>query len=122
MANTKRTNNTIEWPSTGHFTIADLKALYPSMVEITLRFRVNKALEEGVISTVGKIKPAIGRPRLVFVKGSATVEATALAAKSGVLPMEESKSSVGVADVKSQPATVVTPAAVVSKQTVTTTV
>ena len=101
MANTKRTTTTIEWPSTGHFTIDDLQQKYPSMVNITLRFRVKKALDLNEISAVGKIKPAIGRPRLVFVKGVATKEALVAIYATGILPLEK-PTSVNVGEIKSE--------------------
>jgi hypothetical protein len=98
---TKRNNTLIDWPATGHFTIEDLQQKYPSMVNITLRFRVKKALDANEITAIGKIKPAIGRPKLVFVKGLATKEAIETALKSGVLPLEN-KSVVSTADVKTE--------------------
>jgi hypothetical protein len=101
MANTKRTNTTIEWPATGHFTIDDLQQKYPSMVNITLRFRVKKALDLNEISAVGKIKPAIGRPRLVFVKGVATKEVLAAIYATGILPLEK-PTSVNVGEIESK--------------------
>jgi hypothetical protein len=121
MSNTKRTTIAIEWPSTGHFTIADLIAKYPDMVEITLRFRVKKAIDLNEISAVGKIKPAIGRPRLVFVKGAATKEAIATAVAAGVLPLDK-PTTVNVGEVKTTtkkadkvaPATPTTPTTVVA--------
>jgi hypothetical protein len=91
MANTKRNTVAIEWPTTGHFTIEDLQKKYPSMVNITLRFRVKKALDNKEISQVGRIKPAIGRPRLVFVKGPATKEVVEAVLKTGVLPLIDKK-------------------------------
>lgn len=124
MANTKRNSVTIEWPATGHFTIEDLQKKYPSMVNITLRFRVKKALDNKEISTVGRIKPAIGRPRLVFVKGPSTKDAVEAALKAGVLPLKEPAASVGTTDFASTTATTksdkkVAPVAPVSSTPVT---
>ena len=57
----------VTWP-TGKFSISDLEKSHPSAVPITLRFRVKKALEKGVIQSAGKIEGEIGRPTLLFEK------------------------------------------------------
>lgn len=103
MSNTKSTKKnttTIEWPS-AHFTIEDVQSKYPSVVNITLRFRVKKAVENKEIVTIGKIKPAIGRPKLVFAKANPSKELIESAKAVGVLTFDE-KSMVAVAELKSQ--------------------
>jgi hypothetical protein len=55
----------VDWP-TGKFTISDLEKNHPSAVPITLRFRVKKALESGIIKSVGKIEGELGRPTMLF--------------------------------------------------------
>jgi hypothetical protein len=100
MTNTKRKSVVIEWPSTGHFTIDDMQKKYPDMVNITLRFRMKKALENSEISSIGRIKPAIGRPRLVFVKGLVTEAAQKAATAAGILPPIDS-TSVGATEFNS---------------------
>ena len=103
MANTtKRNAVVIDWPSASHFTIEELSKKYPSVINITLRFRIKRALENKEIVVNGKVKPAIGRPRLVFAKANPTKEILDAASKVGVLPLvDETKttSSVPVADV-----------------------
>ena len=101
MANTKKNQVAIEWPTNTHFTIEELCKKYPSFIEITLRFRVKRALENKEIVVIGKVKPAIGRPKLVFVKANPTKEVLEAATKAGVLPPTEIKStsSVPVTDV-----------------------
>ena len=98
---TKKNNVAIEWPSNTHFTMNDLFKKYPSFVEITLRFRVKRGLENKDIVTIGKVKPAIGRPQLVFAKANPTKELLTAATAAGVLPLEDKKTSVPVTDVKS---------------------
>lgn len=84
----KKNLTVIEWP-TAAFTIADVGAKYPDLINITLRFRVKKALDAHDIVTIGKIKPAIGRPRLVFAKANPTKEVLEAATASGMLPFED---------------------------------
>ena len=97
---TKKNNVAIEWPSNTHFTMNDMFAKYPNFIEITLRFRVKRGLENKDIVTIGKVKPAIGRPQLVFAKANPSKELLEAATKAGVLPLEEKKTSVVVGDVK----------------------
>ncbi len=59
----------VNWPD-GQFSIADLEKHHPSAVPITLRFRVKKALESGLIKQSGKIEGEIGRPTLLFEKSN----------------------------------------------------
>jgi len=62
---TTRKKLVVSWP-TGKFSIADLEKNHPAAVPITLRFRVKKALESGLIKSCGKIEGEIGRPTLLF--------------------------------------------------------
>lgn len=105
---TKKNSVVIEWPST-HFTIDDVQKKYvdasgnPLIINITLRFRVNKALYNKEIVVIGKIKPAIGRPKLVFAKANPSKELLESAKAANVLPIEDkspTKSSVPVAELK----------------------
>lgn len=103
MANTKKKNTTnIEWPSNSHFTIDDIQVKYPDVVNITLRFRVKKAVEKKEIVTIGKIKPAIGRPKIVFAAANPSKELLDAAKAAGVLFSDEPKAAITVAEVKSE--------------------
>lgn len=124
--NTDKTRTAIEWPE-GHFTIEDVQNKYPDAVNITLRFRVKKAEEAKEIVLIGKIKPAIGRPRKVYIKANPTKEQLEAATAAGVLPVESQKATVPVAEVKASkktkastpaPAPAVEPAAVANPTTV----
>lgn len=119
MANRKN-NSPVIWPE-GHFTIEDVHAKHSTMVEITLRFRIKRALEDGILTTIGKIKPAIGRPKLVFAKANPTKELLEAATVAGVLPLVEATTTVTVMDVKSPKTEVQTPVAVEVAQTQTVT-
>jgi hypothetical protein len=99
---TKKNNVAIEWPLNTHFTMNDLFVKYPKFVPITLRFRVKRGLENKDIVTIGKVKPAIGRPQLVFAVANPSKELLAAATSAGVLPLEEKKTAVQVGDVKAQ--------------------
>jgi hypothetical protein len=96
----KKTIPDTEWPTTGHFTISDIQKKYPNVKNITLRSRIKKALEDGSISPIGRIKPEIGRPRLVFIKGPATEAAQKAVLAAGILPVKEVVSPVGTAEFK----------------------
>ena len=103
MSNTNKTSKknalTIEWP-TSHFTIDDVQGKYPDVVNITLRFRVKKAMENKEIVTIGKIKPAIGRPKLVFARANPSKELIEAAKAAGVIS-SDAVAAVAVAEVKS---------------------
>lgn len=95
----KKSTVTIEWP-TSHFTINDVQTKYPDSVNITLRFRVNKALENKEIVLIGKIKPSIGRPKKVFAKANPTKELIEAATAAGVIGYNDN-TTVTVAQVSS---------------------
>lgn len=97
---TKKNALKIDWP-VSHFTIDDVQTKYPSIVNITLRFRVKKAIENKEIVTIGKIKPAIGRPKLVFARANPSKELLEAAKTAGVLSLDE-KATVAVAELKSE--------------------
>lgn len=96
----KKSGVVIEWPTDTHFTVKNMESKYTDMVPITLRFRLKKAVENKEIVLIGKVKPAIGRPCLVFAKNNPSRELLENATKAGVLPIEDKKSSVTVAEVK----------------------
>lgn len=96
----KKNSVTIDWP-TSHFTIEDVAGKYPDIVNITLRFRVKKAVENKEIVTIGKIKPAIGRPKLVFARANPSKELLEAAKAAGVIS-NDTLAAVPVAEVKAE--------------------
>jgi hypothetical protein len=99
----KKNSVAIEWP-TSHFTIDDVWQKVGGekvMPNITLRFRVKKALESKEIVAIGKYKPAIGRPRLVFSRANPSKELLEAAKAVGVTS-NEALATVAVAEVKSE--------------------
>jgi hypothetical protein len=101
MANkkTRKNNAVVEWPENTHFTIKDMFVKYPDFVKITIRFRIKRGLENKEIVVIGKMKPEIGRPQLVFAKTNPSQEVLTEATKAGVLPIKDEQVKVSVADV-----------------------
>lgn len=99
----KRELNVIKWPES-FFTLKTLFTQNANMVEITIRFRVKKATDiTKEIVVIGKIKPNIGRPMLVFAKANPSAEVLAAARKAGMIPItEEVDTRVPVTDVKAR--------------------
>ena len=100
---TEKSRTNIEWPES-HFTIEDIQVKYPDAVNITLRFRVKKAEEAKEIVLIGKVKPAIGRPRKVYTKANPSKEVLAAASAAGVISTDSLKATVAVGDVKASTA------------------
>ena len=99
----KKNSVAIDWP-TSHFTIEDVWQQIGGekvMPNITLRFRIKKALENKEIVPIGKYKPAIGRPRLVFARANPSKELLEAAKAAGVTS-NEALATVAVAEVKSE--------------------
>ena len=94
----KKNSFVIEWP-TSHFTIDDIQGKYPDAVNITLRFRVKQAVEKQDVMVIGKIKPAIGRPRLVFSRSNPSKELLEAAKAAGVISASEPLTTFSVAEV-----------------------
>lgn len=126
MSNTtnskKNSTAAIEWP-TGHFTIEDIQNKYPDVVNITLRFRVKKAVEGKEIVNIGKVKPAIGRPKIVYSRANPSKELLEAAKTAGVIFNDEPKAAITVAEVKSEKKikTTVVPSVATVKQVASTT-
>ena len=96
----KKNAFTIEWP-TSHFTIDDIQTKYPDAVNITLRFRVKKAVENKEVVVIGKIKPAIGRPKLVFSRSNPSKELLEAAKIAGVIySSADTTATVAITEVK----------------------
>ena len=94
----KKNSFVIEWP-TSHFTIDDIQGKYPDAVNITLRFRVKQAVENKDVMVIGKIKPAIGRPRLVFSRANPSKELLESAKAAGVIAASDTLTTFSVAEV-----------------------
>jgi hypothetical protein len=97
---TTKVKAVIEWPES-HFTIEDIQSKYPKVINITLRFRIKKAEDLGDIVLIGKIKPAIGRPRKVYAKANPSESLLKNAYSSGVIPNDPQTTTIKVVDVES---------------------
>lgn len=74
----------ITWPET-HFTIQDIQNEHPMAKNITIRFRINRAIEDNKIVLIGKNPTSVGRPTIVFHKNPITDTVLKQAVKDGVI-------------------------------------
>ena len=84
MSNTK-TKIQVKWPVDGTFTIAQLQKANRGVINITLRFKLKKAIEAGSIVELGKNASKMGRPTLVFAQANPSLDLLASARASGVI-------------------------------------
>jgi hypothetical protein len=61
-----KTNLVVKWPETAYFIIEDLFKLQPEAKWITLRVRLSKEIEKGLVAEIGCKTGGQGRPRKVF--------------------------------------------------------
>lgn len=64
---------TVEWPATP-FSISDVQAKYPGIINITLRVKLNQAKDNDQLVEVGKNIRDQGRPTLLFCPTPVTAE------------------------------------------------
>jgi len=115
-----KTNLTLSWPeNTEYFTIKDLCTLNPEFVEITLRVRLKKALdEEKIVGVIGSTNPGKGRPSLVFAMRP-VIQSVLDKAKAAGIQLEDQSRLVNVMTVAtSTPSTNNVAATVPSNKTV----
>jgi hypothetical protein len=74
----------IEWPKS-FFTIQDIQNEHPGAKNITIRFRINKALEENKIAYIGKNPSKVGRPTIVFSSVPVNEDVLSEAVNAGVI-------------------------------------
>ena len=64
----------LTWPE-GAFTAQEIHdALDGKLSRVSVHAKINKALENGELSLVGKVKPRTGRPRIVYKKTTSGVD------------------------------------------------
>jgi len=85
---TEKKKLVITWP-TSPFTIEQLQNQYPTAKNITLRFRVNRSIENNELVVIGKNSGSVGRPTLVFSKTPVSKESLASAVKAKVILDEQ---------------------------------
>ncbi len=86
----KKIQENLSWPKESHFTIEDMQTAYPKMVNITLRFRIKKAEQNGEIVLIGKVNPPIGRPRKVYSVSNPSSTVLEKAKQAGVVLLVDS--------------------------------
>jgi len=105
-----KTNQVINWPTNDqYFTIDSLinsnqHMLTSSGLDITLRVRLNKAInEEGMVAVIGHKNSGKGRPQLVFAMKPVNQMVLEKAKNDGImLDMLDTRKLVSVVDVNSQ--------------------
>lgn len=88
---TNKTNLVVNWPTTDYFTIEDLWALNPEFINITLRVRLTKELEKGVVAEIGCKTGGQGRPKKVFALTPIRRSVLDLARTNNITLIDESK-------------------------------
>ena len=81
----RKTQINVEWPEKGTFTVAQLQKLNLNVINITLRFKLKKAIEDGLVVAIGKNTSTMGRPTLVFTQAKPSKQLLASAKASGVM-------------------------------------
>lgn len=103
-----KTNLVVNWPtgffvmesSEDHPNIEALTTYNPEFVPITLRVRLNNAIEDKHTTKIGTLKNAKGRPKLVFAVAPVSIETVDAAKNAGVLIDNDVTNVVNVVDVK----------------------
>lgn len=90
-----KTCQIVTWPTAILFTIQELHRLNPKFVNITLRVRLTKAIEEGKIIEVGSIPGEKGRPQKVFSFTPVTQLVFDRVLKEGMMPVDNYHSLIG---------------------------
>lgn len=83
----------IKWPKS-FFTIEDIQNEHPTAKNITIRFRINKAIEDSVISCIGKNPTKVGRPTIVFASAPIDDQVLQRASDAGVVLNEAFESKI----------------------------
>lgn len=94
-----KTNLVVNWP-TGWFTVDSLLADNAEFEKITLRVRVNKALEDKSVAVIGTLKGSKGRPKLVFASTPVSQQTLIDAKSAGTVLDNDTTNVMSVVDVK----------------------
>lgn len=113
-----KTNQTVTWPTTPYFTIADLHKLNPKFVNITLRVRLSNAITDGKIAEIGSVPGGKGRPQKVFSQTPVTQALLNKAKAENINLVDNADKLVNVINVAS-PSPVTTPVVPTAPSTVT---
>ena len=105
-----KTNQSVVWPNTTYFTIPELLKLNSKFVEITLRVRLSKAIEENKIAEIGAIPGGKGRPQKVFSMTPITQLVLDKARANSINLVDNASKLVNVMSLNNRPAPTVNPA------------
>jgi hypothetical protein len=115
-----KTNQVVTWPSATLFTIKELHRLNPKFIEITLRVRLSKAIENHEVAEIGSIPGEKGRPQKVFSMTPVTQATLDKAESEHINLVDNAKQLIRVISVtNSSPASSVNPVSSPSVATVT---
>jgi hypothetical protein len=108
-----KTNQSVVWPTTEYFTIADLHKLNPKFVNITLRVRLANAIGAGQVAEIGWVPGGKGRPPKVFSLTPVQQSTLNKAKEGNVNLVDNAQKLVNVINVSTptSPATVTNPVA-----------
>ena len=82
-----KTNQVVTWPAS-YFTIEQLNKQNADFVNITLRVRLNKAIEDKKVVELGVMQASKGRPKLVFACTPVEASVIESARTSGIILLE----------------------------------
>lgn len=83
-------NETLNWPATEtYFTIKDLVVLNPTQVEITLRTKVTKAINNNTVTLIGHKNQKKGRPSMILAMTPVSEQLIRRAYDDGVMPVDK---------------------------------
>jgi hypothetical protein len=116
-----KTNQSVVWPTTAYFTIADLHNLNPKFVNITLRVRLTNAIEDGKVAEIGYVTGGKGRPPKVYSLTPVQQSTLNKVREDGMNLVDNDEKLVNVINVTTPTASAPTPTSTVS-DTVTTSV
>ena len=116
-----KTNQSVVWPTTAYFTIADLHNLNPKFVNITLRVRLTNAIEDGKVAEIGYVTGGKGRPPKVYSLTPVQQSTLNKVREDGMNLVDNAEKLVNVINVTTPTASAPTPTPTVS-DTVTTSV
>jgi type III secretion system FlhB-like substrate exporter len=105
----------VNWILNDYFTIESLQSVNPDWVNITLRVRLKKELDENKIAVIGNKMGGKGRPQLVFAVVPVSKDIITKAKDDGVVLIDDTKLVMVMkvqsqTNVPSKPSPAVTPA------------
>jgi len=98
-----KTNQCIVWPKKAYFIIDDIFAENPSVIHISTRVKLSKAIEEGKVAEIGVVPGGKGRPKKVYALTPVTKTLLNKADQDGISLVDNADKLVHVVTVSSVP-------------------